>query len=189
MLDMATGNEEAFEAIYSRYRLPVYHYMLKIVKSPELAEDLEQEVFVKIWEARHRLPGVKAFGAFLFSVARNHTINAMKSVARSNIAMGEILRHFSEVGYDHEILHRDYERYIQKVLKSLPERTREIYRSCKEQGRTYREVAEDIGISSNAVKRHVMNSVSTLKDALEKDLGLSPDLIILLFVLFDVSLN
>jgi RNA polymerase sigma-70 factor (ECF subfamily) len=189
LLEMAAGDEDAFDGIYQHYRLHIYNYVLKIVKSPQLAEDLQQEIFVKIWETRGTLPGVRAFGPFLFSVARNHTINAMKSVARSNMAMGEILKHFPEPGFDNEILHRDYERYIQKVLQSLPERTREIYRNCREQGKTYKEVAEDLGISSNAVKRHIVNSIRTLKDAVQKDLGLSPDMIILLLALIDASSN
>jgi len=88
--------------------------------------------------------------------------------------MGEVLRHYPEPGYDDAILDRDYERYIQQVLKSLPERTREIYRRCRQQGKTYEEVARELGISGNAVKRHMVNSIRILQEAARKDLGLVP---------------
>jgi RNA polymerase sigma-70 factor (family 1) len=175
--EMAAGDQCAFEEIYQHYHSNLYHYILRIVKSPPLAEDLKQEVFVKVWEIRQQLPEVRAFGSFLFSIARNHTINMLKSLSRTSAGMGEILRYFPEPGYDDEILSRDYARYVQKVLQSLPERTREIYRKCREQGKTYDEVAGELGISKNAVKRHMVNSLRMLKDSAGRDLELPPELI------------
>jgi RNA polymerase sigma-70 factor (family 1) len=171
---IATGDAEAFEQVYQYYQPKLYAYILHVVKSPAFAQDLQQEVFVKIWEVRDRLPGVRTFGAWLFFIARNHTINAMKAAARSSTAMGEVLRHYPEPGYDDAILDRDYERYIHQVLQSLPERTREIYRRCREQGKTYEEVGRELGISGNAVKRHMVNSIRVLQEAARKGLGLSP---------------
>jgi RNA polymerase sigma-70 factor (family 1) len=179
---MAAGHEAAFECIYQYYHPKIYSYILSLVKSPQLAEDLQQEVFLKIWEARDKLPEIKTFGPYLFSVARNHTINVLRSVTRSQIVLSEILRHSAEPCAGDEILDRDYDRFIQKVLLSLPPRTREIYRKCKEQGRTYEEVARELGISGNAVKRHMINSIKVLREATTKDLGLSRNLLILLFL-------
>ena len=184
---MAAGHEAAFECIYQYYHPKIYSYILSLVKSPQLAEDLQQEVFLKIWEARDKLQEIKAFGPWLFSVARNHTINVMKSVTRSQIVMSEILRHSAVPNSDDGILDRDYDRFIQKILSSLPPRTREIYRKCKEQGRTYEEVARELGISGNAVKRHMINSIKVLREATTKDLGLAPN--ILLFLFLAVSAN
>jgi RNA polymerase sigma-70 factor (family 1) len=179
---MAAGQEDAFERIYQYYNRKIYYYILSVVKSPPLAEDLQQEVFLKLWEGRDGLREVKSFGPFLFTIARNHTINVLKSAARSQTALGEIIRHASGPGFDDEILSRDYERFIQKVLLSLPHRTRDIYRKCKEQGRTYEEVAHELGISGNAVKRHMINSIKVLRQAATKDLGISRDMTILLFI-------
>jgi RNA polymerase sigma-70 factor (ECF subfamily) len=179
---MAAGNEAAFERIYQYYHPKIYSYILSLVKSPQLAEDLQQEVFLKIWEARDKLQEIKTFGPWLFSVARNHTINVMKSLTRSRIVMSEILKHSTEPNADDSIIDRDYDRFIQKILSSLPPRTREIYRQCKEQGRTYEEVARELGISGNAVKRHMINSIKVLKEATTKDLGLSRNLLLVLFL-------
>lgn len=186
---MAAGYENAFESIYQFYHRKIYHYILSVVKSPQLAEDLQQEVFLKIWEARDQLPEVKDFASFLFFVARNHTINVMKSVARSQSLMNEIVRHSGSPVLDDEITSRDYDRFIQKVVLSLPPRTREIYRKCKEQGRTYDEVARELGISGNAVKRHIVNSIKVLREAAAKDLGIPRNLFLLLSSLVALSAN
>jgi RNA polymerase sigma-70 factor (family 1) len=184
---IATGQGSAFEALYERYHPTIFPYILHIVKSPQLAEDIQQEVFLKVWERRDQLTTIKNFGAFLFTVARNHTINVLKSATRSQTVMGEILKHSPEPAFDDEILSRDYERFLQKILQSLPPRTREIYRQCKEQGRSYDEVARELGISGNAVKRHMINSIKVLRQAATKDLGIIPDLAVLIFFLLAIS--
>jgi len=183
---MAAGQDDAFERIYQHYNRKIYYYVLSLVKSPQLAEDLQQEVFLKLWEGRGQLREVRNFGAFLFTIARNHTINVLRSAARSQTAMGEIIRHAPEPEFDNEILSRDYERFVQKLLQSLPPRTRDIYRKCKDEGRTYEEVARELGISGNAVKRHMINSIKVLRQAVTKDLGISPDMatLILTFLAF-----
>jgi RNA polymerase sigma-70 factor (family 1) len=184
---MAAGQEDAFERIYQYYNRKIYYYILSVVKFPQLAEDLQQEVFLKLWEGRSQLHEVKHFSAFLFTIARNHSINVLKSAARSHTALGEIIKHAPEPAFDDEILSRDYERFIQKVLLSLPPRTRDIYRKCKEQGRSYSEVARELGISGNAVKRHMINSIKVLRQAATKDLGISRDMAILFFTFLAVA--
>ena len=171
-VSVASGDNEAFDAIYRHYHSPIYHYILNVIKSPQLSEDLTQEVFLKVWEGRDRLHEIRNMGAFLFTIARNHTLNILKSATRSQALLAEIVRHSPEPGIDDEILNRDYERFIQGVLLTLPPRTREIYRRCKEQGRTYEEVARELGISGNAVKRHMINSIQALRKAATRDLGL-----------------
>ena len=173
--EMAAEDTHAFEGIYEHYRVGIYQYIVKVVKSPQLAEDVQQEVFIKLWEIRSKLPEVKNFPSFLFTIARNHTINLMRSIARSNLALGDLLRNAPEPTADSEILHRDYERFIDKTLQSLPARTREIYLKCKGQGRSYEEVAQELGISNSAIKRHVVNSIKKLKEAAHNELGLRPE--------------
>jgi RNA polymerase sigma-70 factor (family 1) len=187
LAEMALGDTAAFGQIYQHYHPKIHHYILLLVKSPPLAQDLLQEVFVRLWEARGQLDGVKAFGPYLFCMARNHTINAMKAIARSKVAIGEVLRHYPEPACDDGILERDYGRFIQKVLQSLPPRTREIYRKCREEGKTYDEVARELGISGNAVKRHMVNSIRILREAAEKGLGISTRLLLVLLSLIGLS--
>ena len=187
LCQLAKGQQDAFEQIYQHYNRKIYHYILSVVKSPQLAEDLLQEVFLKIWEGRDHLPGVRNFGAFLFTTARNHAINILRSATRSQTVMSEILHHAPTPAFDDEILSRDYERFIQKALLNLPPRTREVYRKCKEQGLTYEEVARELGISGNAVKRHVINSIKVLRQAATRDLGLHKNIITLLLFLLAMA--
>jgi RNA polymerase sigma-70 factor (ECF subfamily) len=172
---MAAGKEEAFAAFYHQYHPAVTLFMQKFLKSPQLAEDLCQEVFVKIWESRAKLAEVQSFRAYLFVVARNHTLTALRTISRHETAIGEIVRHYTlpSSTTDDVVLTQEYMRFLHSILESLPPRTREIFRLCREQGKTYEEVAALLGISRNAVKNHMVQAMKVLRSAVEKDLGIS----------------
>lgn len=178
---VASGDEHAFHELYAHHFPLIYGYVLKLVKVPALAEDVVQDIFLKIWEARAKLTGVRHFPAFLFTVARNHTFNVLESVTRSQNAMATVVRHFQEQRDDDEVLSNDYRHFIDKALQRVPARSRDIFRKCREQGLSYEEVAREIGISRNAVKNHMVSTIRVLREAAYKELGISLGACALLF--------
>lgn len=172
---MVEGNEEAFTILYDRYYRPVVSFVQQLVKLPALAEDLSQETFVRIWEAREQLAKVQSFKSYLFVAARNHALNCLKLAASEQALKGEIIRHFQQLrnSTEEEMLTQAYLQHIDRVLNSLPAQTRRIFHLCREQEHSYDEVAALLGISKNAVKKHMMRSIKSLKAAAEKDLGIS----------------
>jgi len=172
---LVAGEEYAFAAIYLKYKSPVFSIVKKFVHAEELAEDLTQEAFIKLWESRNKLSDVQSLRAYLFTVAKNHTINSLKKTLQSDVAKTAILAAFPpgrNITEEH-LINKEYSDYLQQQLAVLPERTREVFRQCREQYRTYDEVAKSIGISRNAVKKHMVNAVKHLSSAVQKDLGIS----------------
>lgn len=169
------GEEGAFARFYDLYNREIFQFIVRYVSSEPMAEDLTQEVFMKIWESRGRLREVQSFKAYLFIVARNHTLNSLKAIFRSEVAMAGVIKGFIELrnSTEEDLLTREYLDFIGKVLNGLPERTREIFRLCREQGKSYEEVATALNISRNAVKNHMVYSMKVLRAAAKKDLGVS----------------
>ena len=89
---VARHDEKAFKALFEAYRSRLYHYIIGIVKSRETAEEMVIDVFLKIWQQRTKLPELQSFRAFLFIVARNHTLNTLETAGRSQAAIGAITR-------------------------------------------------------------------------------------------------
>lgn len=178
------GDTKSFSCLYNLYNRSIYTFILKYVHSVPLAEDLTQEVFLKIWENRFKLNHIQSFKAYLFVTARNHTLNSLKVIFKSEVAMGEVMTSFINARSETEetISDKEYLEFLQRALNKLPKRTREIFMLCREQGRTYEEVAKALNISRNAVKNHMVQSMKVLSISVEKELGIS--LIILLIVLF-----
>jgi RNA polymerase sigma-70 factor (family 1) len=180
LLELAAGDEQAYKDLYLHYENAVFNLVVKYVKSVELAKDVSQDVFIKIWEKRDKLPGIQYFQAYLFQVARHESINVLRAAGRSDIAKGEIARHFQDNPgfFDDETLQRDYRAFIRRTLDSLPPRSREIFLLCREQGKTYEEVAAALGISRNNVRNHMVGSLRKFRDAAENELGSSLGLIL-----------
>jgi RNA polymerase sigma-70 factor (family 1) len=177
---VAAGDGVAFSRIYDYYKPGVRTYVLRLVKIPELADDLVQEIFIRLWETRKTLPEVKSFSAFLFTIARNHSLNSLKAISRSNQALPELIRHFQTRRVDDETLEKEYLLFIQKALTSISPRSREVFRLCREQTMSYEQAAAELGISRNAVKKHMVAVMRNLRDAAGKEFGLSMDGLILL---------
>jgi RNA polymerase sigma-70 factor (family 1) len=173
--ELIAGRAEAFTVLYERYNRNIYQFIYKYVHSAAMADDLTQEVFIKVWNAREQLGHVQSFKGYLFVSARNHTLNSLKAALRNENAMGEVVRNFvtQRKATDERLLETDYAAFLQRELAKLPERTREIFRLCRQEGRTYEEVAQELGISKSAVKNHMVFSMKVLKASVEQELGVS----------------
>ena len=188
--DLAAGDEDAYKNIYELYGDAVFRVAVRYVKSEELAKDVSQDIFIKIWEKREKLADVEYLQAYLLQVARNESINVLRAAGKSDIAKGEIARHFQDNPgfFEDETLQRDYRLFIRRTLDSLSPRSREIFLLCREQGKTYDEVAEALGISRNVVRKHMVASLKKFRDAAEDELGTSLSLALpLLALLQEIS--
>ena len=181
---MVAGDEEAFASIYKHYIFPVSQFLLRYVKSPQIAEDLSQDIFSKVWEGRERIPQIGSFKGYLFIMARNHSLNVLKNAAQAPSLMGEIVRHYKQQPFrtdtEDEVLHRQYLEFLHNIIEKLPPRSREVFRLCRQQERSYDEVANLLGISRNSVKNHMVHSMKVLKASVEKELGISFSLFLLI---------
>ena len=177
---IASGDETAFAELYAQFHLSVFQFVQKFVKSPQLSEDISQEVFVKIWENRSRVEEIQSIKSYLFTIARNHTLNTLKSIGKNEAAIHEIIRHFptQKNNSEDDLLSQEYQHFLQNTLNSLSPRSREIFSLCRQNGKTYEEVAQQLGISRNAVKNHMVASMKILKAAMEKNFGISFSLLI-----------
>jgi RNA polymerase sigma-70 factor (family 1) len=177
LAQLAAGDADAFALLFNQYQDPLTRFILKFVKLPQLAEDLCQEVFLKIWQQRGKLAELQSFRAFLFVVARNHTTNTLQTVSRSQAAIGAITReglsHRMPSAADDQVLTREYQAFLTRAIDSLPPRSREVFRLCRNEQLSYDQVAAQLGISRNSVKNHMVHSMKVLKAAVEKDLGIS----------------
>jgi RNA polymerase sigma factor (sigma-70 family) len=107
---------------------------------------------------RKNLQHIHSFKPFLLVSGRNHTLNNLRSIFRSEAATSEVIHSFERKRNNSEenLLSKDYHSFLQTILGTLPARSREILRQCRQQGRTNEEVVTDLGISKNAVKNHLV---------------------------------
>ena len=163
------GDETAFSEIYNDYHKGIYQYLIRIVKIPHLAEDLVHEVFIKIWEKRENLMITKSLTSYLFRIAHNVGIDNLKKISKD-----EKLRQEIHYWLEPSLLLIDnkskssiyYENLYLEAVSALSPQRQKVFILCKEKGKTYEETANDLGISRNTVKEHMVKSLSFLRNFL-----------------------
>lgn len=180
--DLSKGSNEAFTLLYDKYHDMLHRFVIKFIKSPDLADDITQEVFMQLWENRTTIMGIRSLKPWLFTLAKNRTFNVLKRAAIDDTAKSEILKYYqiSHNATETDLVTKEYLTFIKKVLDTLPPQSAKVFQLCREENKSYEEVAAILGISRNAVKKHMVRSMKVLKGAVEKDLGISLTLLLTL---------
>jgi RNA polymerase sigma-70 factor (family 1) len=161
---LAQGSEYAFTQLFDHHRGRIYRVGLKFLKSSELAEEVVQEVFLKIWLKRTELKQVLNFEAYLFTIARNHIFDGIKDVAEEIAAKKEFAHTISHVsGTDNPILEKQYETLLQNAVDQLPPQQKQVFTLSKVEGLSHQVIAEQLQISRLTVKKHMAKALQTIR--------------------------
>ena len=146
---LAGGDLKAFGVLYEKYHRPLYHFALKLSKNHHEAEELVQSVFVTIWETRETIDPEKSFSAYLISIARNRFYDTLRKRIVEACYVDYILSHDPPVMDDIEkqIEEKEISEIIQKLLRQVPERRREIFRLSRDENLSYKQIAKKLQIS------------------------------------------
>ena len=164
---------KAFEIIYNQYHLKVYNYIRSFVRDPHEAENILQEVFISIWETRYLMDETTQFGAILYQIARNKSLNAL----RKEVNKKHYLEYISVTGSDSDpgtelkIDYNELEFFVRKFIRDLPDRRRDIFLYSFEEGLTYKEIALKLSISENTVDTQIRNALDYLRENILKYFG------------------
>lgn len=166
----------AFYNIYERYCKRLYGFVLRYIKQKEDAEEIVQDVFVKIWESRNKIDAYSSFESFLFTIAYNTTI----SLLRKRMNEAKYLEYLKSLQQPDnfpdlidEIYFNELNDRVQSLLNKLTPRQKEIFQLSREEGLTHDEIAKKLDISVNTVKKHMGNTLSFLKSQIDSSLTIN----------------
>mgnify|MGYP001025160446 CR=1 FL=1 len=145
------GDEDAFSFLYKHYWEKVYGFTrLYLVSSEDIAE-VVQEVFIKLWEARHLIDEEQPFEGFLFIITRNMIFNYSRKKLNYSFLKVTVLQAMEQEYEEENKLELSD---LKKVSFSTP-RQQEIFRMSREQNLTYKQIAEQLSISEKTVEYHM----------------------------------
>lgn len=159
------GDEEAFGVIFHRYKGPLTHRLLYLLKSETLTQDVLQDLFLKVWGQRSTIDIDKSFRSFLYRIAENMVFDLFRKVKKEKEIFHEILQASSEF-YTHveERVFKEEEIHLLKsILDKLPKRRKEIFIACKLEGKSYKEAAVEFGVSVSTINDHIQKATHYLK--------------------------
>lgn len=179
---LKNGEMLAFDQVYEQYAHKLFSFILKIVKDEAEADDIVQEVFVKIWESKHKLDDCKHLDCYIFTIAYNSSVDLIRKRI-NNLKYIEHLKRLaivrevpSEVS---ELEYNELKNQVEKLISKLPERQKQVYLLHREQGLTYPEIAVRLSISKNTVENHMVKALQSLRQNMSHSLPAS--LLIYLF--------
>lgn len=161
-------DREAFEKLFRKYYSSLQRFLWGYVTNQQVAEDLVQEVFVRIWENRYALNPDKKIKTYLYKIGRNLAIDHTRhrKIVRDWEEEKKALHSLSPVDQAiNEKLHNKLMlREIKQAIEGLPKRRRLVFMLSRYEGMTYKEIAEELDISVNTVDTQICRALQTLRD-------------------------
>jgi RNA polymerase sigma-70 factor (family 1) len=170
---IAGGDEKAFGALFYAFVDKLTGYIVHITGSPEVAEEITQEVFLKVWQQRAALQAVENFDNYLFIISRNLTLTHLKKLARQQklkTAYAEVLP-LEERSAETKVDLATLQTLHTRAVESLPPQQRKVYLLSREEGMTRMQIAEALGVGTETVKQHMKLALKAVRLYMTRHLG------------------
>ena len=155
LIMVAAGNEMAFKQLFLKYHQQLGAHIFRITNSMDLAEEIVQDVFLKIWINRDALSGVHNFKAYLFVISKNHTLNCLRKLSRErhhlNICEEKYMMSLTADSEDSN----SYHTILDQAIDRLPPQQQRVYLLSRHERLRYAEVANRMNISHESVKKYL----------------------------------
>jgi len=167
LLKVAQGDEAAFAELYNYYKVPALRFSTALLKDEEEAENMLQDVFVKIWMKRQHIKPDHNFNSYLFTCLRNMAFDHFKKLEKNEFLRKQYME-VMKMASDEE--KEEKERrigLIQTAIDSLSQKRKQILRLNIEEGKSYQEIAEFLLISKNTVKNQLVKAKQILREKVD----------------------
>ena len=182
MLGVKAGDDASFELLLQRYRTPLVHFLYRMVRDTATAEDLAQEVFLRVYRARKGYAPSAKFTTWLFRIATNLALNQLRDSRHRQMEVsldapaetdeaGQGSGAATEVPDDEpgaveRMIVRDRTKKIRRAIAALPEKQRAAVLLHKYEELGYGEIARILGCSESALKSLLFRAYETLREEL-----------------------
>jgi RNA polymerase sigma-70 factor (family 1) len=168
-LQVAAGDERAFEVLFNTFLPKLYPFIIKFIKSEPAAQEIVQETFIRVWLARDKLSEIDNPGGWLYKVASNECYSYLRKSTLNNKFFNPLTVEPDPVHTTHEnFALKELNRVIGEAIDKLPAQRKKIYRMSRNEGKSIPEIASLLNISPNTVKNTLVASLKFIREYLVK---------------------
>lgn len=174
------GDASAFSDLYYSLSPTIYRKILWMVNDEEIAKELLQDLFMRIWENREKIDLTRSFRSYLYTIAVNIVYDYLRRMSRKKELEANILSLATDY-YTHveeKIISRENILLIHEVIDKLPLQRKKVFMLCKVEGKSYQEVSELMHISKSTIQDHIVKANHFIKDFLSKNPEIIPCLLL-----------
>jgi RNA polymerase sigma-70 factor (family 1) len=170
---VAAGDEEAFKKIYYLFYRKLYLFSLAIVKIKEAAEEITEDVFIKIWQQRAHISAINNLRVYLYIATKNTSLSYLSKKAKDNLVEPfdniNIDLYKSSITPEELMITAEMYRKIQQQVEALPPRCKMIFKLIREDGLKYKEVSDILNISVNTIDVQIAIAIKKIAVALKPE--------------------
>lgn len=181
---IAAGDENAFARLYKYYQPRLYLFILPLTGfSRQDADEVMQDIFVKVWLRKETLVGIRSAQSYLFTMAKNrlYDIRAQQAQLQKGNQALQQQQSGSHTEVHEKIQLAEYHEMARMAITRLPQQKRRIFMLRNEQGLSLDEIAAQLNITKFAVKKQLYEAIKSVKDYLKQKAGLDIPIIILIY--------
>lgn len=162
---LKNGQRSGFDFIYKKYSKLLLPRVQRMVKVPEIVDELMQDVFLKVWTKREEIDLDKSFKGWVFTIAHTTVFTYYRRLALDKKMQKHLLDVFVEF-YDQTeeyIFNKERIQLLNSAVDQLPPQRKEIFRLCKIEGKSYQEAAELLSLSPSTVSNQLVSATKSIK--------------------------
>jgi RNA polymerase sigma-70 factor (ECF subfamily) len=166
MQEIKADNMFAFDTLYKRYSRRLFRFGYSLLKSQEETENLIQDVFLNLWEHRGNVEKDTSVKSYVFTIAYNSAISILRKKAKETqfIEYLKTLQVVNQEPVNVQLEFSELTTRLDEIVRSLPQRQREVYLLHRVDGLKYSEIAERLGISVNTIENHMSRALKTIRE-------------------------
>jgi RNA polymerase sigma-70 factor (family 1) len=163
---LKAGDQAAFEHFYNLYHLQLHHKILSLVGQEIVAEELLQDLFLKVWHRRHLIDPHQSFKAYLYQIAKNLIADHYRSLARQlKIERNTNLSELQLEDPTEETFPKDLAlKAINEAMHTLSDQQRTVFTLSKIEGKSYQEISRQLNISDATIHTHMSRAVKQIRE-------------------------
>lgn len=177
---LSKDDEKAFEYIYWKYNSHIYNFANSLLYSEDIAENVTQNVFMKIWEKRHDIDPDQNFNAYLFTIARNMVYKETEQRLTSEQYVDEYENDAPDFSTEQTLDYHFTDEYYHRLVEELPPARREIFKLSRFKKLSNKEIASLLSISEKTVETQLYRATGFLKQKLLTEEGLGMFIMLLI---------
>lgn len=166
ILSLKQGDTQALGQVYDLYSSALLSKMLRMVKDTDVAEELLQDVFLKVWNSREKIDIERSFKSWIYAIAINTVYDHYRKLSRDARLQQELINQFSEIyqSADDDFIYEQRRELLEKALHEMPPQRLAVFKLCKLQGKSYQEAALELSISPSTVSNQLVQATKFLKN-------------------------
>lgn len=165
VLSIALTHDErrAFDIIFTRYYPRVKQFVHGFCGDEYEAENIAQDIFMKLWIQRDKIPAIETLDAYVYMMAKNAALNALKRMVREQRSMAESLEVADNANIEESLYGKELMEIIHRHIDQMPEQRRRVFTMSRIEGLRNEEIAQRLNISKRTVETHISVALAELR--------------------------